>query len=92
MGRSIIGQVKMLGVLAFALPAIAAGLDIFFREGNPWGAALVVIGIAMILVEKYIDTPFDLPEKVAGEAISAVVKEPEDDSFGDSVDDGSGKK
>ncbi|WP_267641965.1 DUF7533 family protein [Haloarchaeobius amylolyticus] len=79
MGRSIIESVKLLAVLAFALPAIAAGLDMFFLRGETtMGAALVVIGVLMILVEKYIDSPFDLPGKLAGSVVETVVKEPEE--------------
>ncbi|WP_435316963.1 DUF7533 family protein [Haloarchaeobius sp. TZWSO28] len=79
MGRSIIESVKLLAVLVFALPAIAAGLDMVFLRGETtMGAALIVIGVLMILVEKYIDSPFDLPGKLTGAAVDTVIKEPEE--------------
>ncbi|WP_435361324.1 DUF7533 family protein [Haloarchaeobius sp. DFWS5] len=91
MGRSIIESVQLLAVLAFALPAIIAGLDMFFLRGETtWGAALVVIGVLMILVEKYIDSPFDITGKATSGVVSAVVKEPDEGDDGETASPRSG--
>lgn len=79
MGQSIFGQFSLLVTLAFALPAMAAGVDLFFLQGNTtWGGALIGIGVLMILIEKYVDNPFS-PGSIVGEAVvDAAVKEPDE--------------
>lgn len=79
MGQSIFGQFSLLVTLAFALPAMAAGADMFFVQGNTtWGAALIAIGVLMILMEKYVDNPLNPGSMVGDAVVEAAVKEPED--------------
>jgi hypothetical protein len=82
MARSIIGTAKLLAVLAFAIPAAVAGIDLFFKGERTIGAGLVVVAILMVAVEEYIMTPDDLPGKVAGKAVETVIKEPDEDDSG----------
>jgi energy-converting hydrogenase Eha subunit A len=79
MGQSIFGQFSLLVTLAFALPAMAAGVDLFFVQGNTtWGGALIGIGILMILMEKYVDNPFNAGGLVGEAVVDAAVKEPDE--------------
>ena len=84
MGQSIFGQFSLLITLAFALPAMAAGVDLFFIQGNTtWGAALIGIGVLMILMEKYVDNPFDEGSIVGETVVEAAVKEPDEGEDGE---------
>ncbi|WP_256297853.1 DUF7533 family protein [Haloarchaeobius salinus] len=79
MGQTIFGQFSLLVTLAFALPAMAAGVDLFFVQGNTtWGGALIGIGILMILMERYVDNPFDAGSIVGETVVEAAVKEPDE--------------
>ncbi|WP_435344469.1 DUF7533 family protein [Haloarchaeobius sp. HRN-SO-5] len=83
MGSSLFGQFGLMVTLVFALPAMAAGVDLFLSGTRTWGAALVGIGVLMVLIEKYVDNPFDVGSLVGDAVIDAAVKEPdelEDDS------------
>ena len=85
MGRSIFDQFGLMVTLAFALPAMAAGVDLFLRGNRTWGSALLGIGILMVLMERYIDNPFNVGTSVAENLVDAAVKEPpEDDESTDS--------
>ncbi len=58
MGKpGIIGTVQLAVVLAFAAPLIFFGID-WLLQGRLLGAVFVLLGITMLVVERYLTNPF----------------------------------
>jgi len=68
----VIGLVKLAGTLAFAVPLALYGLE-RVHAGHELGWAFLGLALLMVAAERYVTTPFDLPERAAEEAADAVV-------------------
>ena len=79
MARSILGTLGLALTLAFALPVGYAGVVLLSEGSTAFGAALVVVAVLMVAVERYVTTPMDVPGAVAGRLLGGVVKEPSDE-------------
>jgi len=44
-----------------------------------WGPVLLGVSVMILLVEKYVSTPQDLPGMAAAKLVGVVAKEPEDE-------------
>lgn len=79
MARGILGLVGLGATLALAVPIGLFGLDYLLRGRTLMGAAALGIAVLMVVVEEHLTTAGDVPGKVAGEAVDAVVKEPDEE-------------
>lgn len=73
----IISTVKFAATFAFALPVALYGVN-RVTAGHTTGWAFVAIALLMLAAERYITTPFDLPERAAEEAAATVADDDED--------------
>ena len=79
MARSILDTLGLALTLAFALPVGYAGVVLLSEGSTAFGAALVVVAVLMVGVERYVTTPMDVPGEVAGRLLGGVVTEPSDE-------------
>ncbi|MFP8957369.1 hypothetical protein ACLI4Y_11610 [Natrialbaceae archaeon A-CW3] len=68
--------IKLVGVLIFAIPAALAGLEMVATGSRPYvGSALIVCAVVLVLVQRRLTTPGDMPrllaKKVTGSASRA---------------------
>lgn len=54
----IIGTLQLAAVLVFALPLALFGLS-WAADGRPLGLAFVALGVAMVLLQRYLTNPLD---------------------------------
>lgn len=79
MARSIAEQLSFATAVVVAAPITLAGLDMTLRGELTWGPVLLGVSVMILLVEKYVSTPQDLPGMAAAKAVGIIAKEPEDD-------------
>lgn len=79
MSRSIVEQVSFMVAVVIAAPVALAGVDMTLRGETTWGPVLLVFAGIVLLVEKYVTTPHDVPGVAVAKAAGLVAKEPEDD-------------
>lgn len=76
----IIDTIKLAGTLVLAIPAALAGFEFLVVRGEPLvGIVLLGLAVALVLVQKYVPFPSDIPEMVAKRFVGSVTKEPETD-------------
>ncbi|MFC4988212.1 MULTISPECIES: DUF7533 family protein [Saliphagus] len=76
---SIIETLSLAGVLVFAIPAALAGLEFLLVRGQPVvGAVLIGLAVALVLVQRYVTLPGDVPGMVAQRVAGAVSKDPDE--------------
>lgn len=78
MARTILGTLGLALTLAFALPVGYAGVVLLSEGRTTFGAVLLVVAVLMVLIERYVTTPMDIPGEVAGKVIGGAVKEPDE--------------
>ena len=64
--------------LAFAAPAVLFGVETLLA-GDPTGWVFLGFGAAILLFERYVTTPTDIPILAAQKTVDAVAEEPDDD-------------
>ena len=79
MSRSLVEQVSFMVAVVIAAPVALAGVDMTLRGETTWGPVLLVFAGIVLLVEKYVTTPHDVPGVAVAKAAGIVAKEPEDD-------------
>ncbi|NHN42007.1 hypothetical protein G9C85_10250 [Halorubellus sp. JP-L1] len=79
MARSLAEQLSFATAAVIAAPIALAGLDMTLRGELTWGPVLLGVSAMILLVEKYVTTPQDLPGVALAKAAGVVAKEPEDD-------------
>ncbi len=67
----ILDTVKLAGVLVFAIPAALAGLEMLVVRGEVgYGIALLVLSVMLVVIQRRLKTPGDIPglvlERVRG--------------------------
>ncbi len=87
MSRGIIGLVQLAATLILAIPVALLGLQFLTRGEVLGGATFLAIAAGMVLVEKYVVTPRDLPGLLAERVVGRVAKEPEPEPDSDSDSD-----
>jgi hypothetical protein len=78
MARSLTEQFSFMAAVVVAAPIALAGLDMTLRGETTWGPALLGTSVMILLVEKYVTTPKDVPGTAAAKVVGAVAKDPED--------------
>jgi|AntDeeMinimDraft_5_1070356.scaffolds.fasta_scaffold49967_1 hypothetical protein len=86
MSRSIVEQVSFMVAVVIAAPVALAGVDMTLRGETTWGLVLIVFAAIVLLVEKYVTTPHEVPGVAVAKAVGIVAKEPEDDGEGTDSD------
>ena len=70
-------SLTMVGALAVAIPMVYAGTNIYLG-GNTIGLFFVALGVVMVLAERFITTPFDVPSIVAKKTVGRFMSDPEE--------------
>lgn len=86
MPRSISEQLSLATAVVIAAPIALAGLDMTLRGETTWGPVLLGVSVMILLVEKYVTTPQDVPGLAVAKAVGFVAKDPEDDADANDVD------
>ena len=81
--RGIIGLIQLAATLVLAVPVALLGLQFLTRGELVAGSAFLAIAAGMVLVEKYVLTPRDVPGMLAERVVARVAKEPEPDAESD---------
>ncbi|ELY92851.1 hypothetical protein C483_06877 [Natrialba hulunbeirensis JCM 10989] len=80
----IIDTIKLAGVLILALPAALAGLEFVFIRGDAGtGGILIGLAVGLVVVERWLTMPSDVPGLVAKRAAGTVIGDPESESADD---------
>jgi peptidoglycan/LPS O-acetylase OafA/YrhL len=80
MSRSIVEQVSFMVAVVIAAPVALAGVDMTLRGETTWGPVLISFAAIVLVVEKYVTTPHDVPGVAVAKAVGLVAKDPEDDA------------
>lgn len=70
-------SLTMVGALAVAIPMVYAGSNIYLA-GNSIGLFFVALGIVMVLAERFLTTPFDVPSIVAKKTVGRFMSDPDE--------------
>jgi len=84
MADSITDLLSFATAVVVAAPIALAGLDMTLRGQTTWGPVLLGVSAMILLFEKYVSTPQDVPGLAAAKAVGFVAKEPDEDSADDS--------
>ncbi|WP_323172051.1 hypothetical protein [Natrialba sp. PRR66] len=91
----ILDTIKLAGVLVLAIPAALAGLEFALVRGDPTtGVILLGLAAGLVVVERWITMPSDIPELVASRVVGSVVTDPEstdDESETETTDTANGR-
>lgn len=79
MADSIADLLSFATAVVVAAPIALAGLDMTLRGDTTWGVALLAVAAGVLLFEKYVTTPGDVPGMAVAKAVGLVAKDPEDD-------------
>lgn len=75
----ILDTIKLASVLVLAIPAALAGLEFALVRGETaTGVVLLGLAVALVLVQRYLTLPTDVPGLLAKRVVGAVKKDPED--------------
>jgi hypothetical protein len=78
--RGIIELVQLAATLVLAVPVALLGLQFLTRGEVLAGGVFLAIAAGMVLVEKYVVTPGDVPALLVERVVGRVAKEPDSDS------------
>lgn len=73
----IIETIKLAGVLVLAIPPALAGVTLFAGGDRAVGGALVLLAVLLVLVQRRLTTPGDVPGLLTKRLLGSVAKEPE---------------
>ncbi|AHG00142.1 hypothetical protein HALLA_16385 [Halostagnicola larsenii XH-48] len=77
----IIDTIKFAGILVFAIPAALAGLEFAFVRDEPLiGGTLLVLAVGLVLIDRLLTMPSDIPTMVAKRVAGSVASEPDSDT------------
>ncbi|RQG89094.1 hypothetical protein EA462_12025 [Natrarchaeobius halalkaliphilus] len=77
----LIDTIKLAGVLILAIPAALAGLELLLVRGETTtGGILLGLAVALVVVQRRLTMPTDIPELVAKRVGSTVASDPDPDS------------
>ena len=81
---SLLGTIKLAGVLLLAIPAALAGLEFLFVRGETAiGAGLLGLAVALVLVQRSLSLPTDVKGLVAKRLLGRAVPGPEEPTESD---------
>lgn len=73
----ILESITLVGTLAVAISMVYAGGGLYL-DGNPIGLLFVVLGVLLVVAERVLVTPQDLPTLVVEKAVGGVLPDPEE--------------
>lgn len=83
----IIDTIKLAGVLVLAIPAALAGLEfVFVRDDPVIGVVLLCLAAGLVLSERYLSLPTNVPEMAAKRVVGTVAVDPESESESESAE------
>jgi hypothetical protein len=75
----ILETIGLAGTLVFAIPAALLGVEFVVSGSRPFvGWVLIVVAVLMVVVPRYVVSPSDVPERIAGEAVDRALGDDED--------------
>lgn len=84
----IVDTIKLAGVLVFAIPAALAGLELLLARGEPVaGGALLVLAGGLVVIQRRLTMPSDIPGLVAGRLFGGLTAGLDDGSDADDLED-----
>ncbi|WP_227132486.1 DUF7533 family protein [Halorubellus salinus] len=86
MARSIVEQLSFATAIVIAAPIALAGVDMTLRGETTWGPILIAVSVMILLVEKYVTTPHDVPGLAVAKVVGFVAKDPDEDADANDVD------
>ncbi|WP_336328191.1 DUF7533 family protein [Halovenus sp. HT40] len=79
MSQGILEMLGSMATLIFAIPLALAGGELVFRGNLPVGVGLLAVALAMLVVDRYVTTPGDLPVLIASSVVEAVARPPDEE-------------
>lgn len=79
MSWGILDMLGSVATLVFATPLALAGGELVLGGNLLIGVSLVGVALAMIVVDRYVRTPEDLPAMVAEKLAAVVVRNPDEE-------------
>lgn len=77
----IIDTIKLAGILVLALPAALAGLEFLLVRGETViGGTLILLAIGLVVIQRRLTLPSDLPTVLAKRVAGTVTKDEDRDS------------
>ena len=77
----IIDTIKLAGILVLALPAALAGLEFLLVRGETIiGGTLILLAVGLVVIQRRLTLPSDLPTVLAKRVAGAVTKDEDRDS------------
>ena len=74
----LIDTIKLAGTLVLAIPAALAGLEFLLVRGETaTGAILLVLAVTLVIVQRRVTLPSDIPGLVAKRVAGSVVSDPD---------------
>ncbi len=79
MRLGILDVFGLAGTLVFAIPAALLGVEFVVSGSRPLvGWVLVVVAVLMVVLPRYLVTPGDVPERLAGEVVDRALGDDEE--------------
>ncbi|MXR50563.1 hypothetical protein GRX03_02930 [Halovenus sp. WSH3] len=79
MSQGILDLLGSMATLVFAIPLALAGAELLVRGDLPVGVGLISVAAAMLVVDRYVTTPGDIPAAVASKVAETVAEPPEEE-------------
>lgn len=79
MSWGILDLVGFATMLVFAAPLALAGAELLVRGNRLLGGSLLAAALGMVVVERYITTPGDLPGLILGKLAGVVARPPDEE-------------
>jgi len=83
MARGILELVGFMTTVVFAVPLAIAGVDLLRRGSRLLGAGLLAAAATMLLIDRYVTRPGDVPGLIAARVVGLVASEPGEDERDD---------
>jgi hypothetical protein len=75
----ILDTIGLAGTLVFAIPAALLGVEFVVSGSRPFvGWVLIVVAVLMVVLPRYVVSPSDVPERLAGKAVDRALGDDED--------------
>ena len=70
-------SLTMIVTLMAAIPMLYMGTSTFLT-GNPRGLIFIVLGVTLVLAERFLTTPLDIPAIIADKTVGRVLPDPDE--------------
>lgn len=76
----ILDTIKLAGTLVFALPAAMAGVHMLVDGSRFAGGALIVLAVLLVVIQRRLTMPSDIPGLVAKRVAGSVAEDESDET------------